>query len=232
MQLAKYYFYNHPAMPRIVKKLLVLLPVVVLGFFFIKAQYRGHYSHASFRRTALLFIPIVLFYGPVFFMCIQRKQESLWKMIVQSSFFVYLFMVLTLTGYFILFRELSIHGWWDNMMSRIDRRDHVNFRLFEMFRIYQLSDKQIVGNFVMLLPMGIYLPLLFKKLSGFFAVLLAGFLIATTIETLQLVTNFRSVDVDDIFLNTTGVAVGYCLYKIAQLLTGPGRRSQQIKPTT
>jgi glycopeptide antibiotics resistance protein len=122
-------------------------------------------------------------------------------------------MVLTLTGYFILFREVSAHDWWHKMMVRIDRKDHVNLQLFKMFRIYKIMSRQIVGNFVMLLPLGIFLPLLYKRISGFFGVFLVSLLVSATIELLQLVTSFRSADVDDIFLNTIGACTGFLIYK-------------------
>ena len=73
--------------------------------------------------------------------------------------------------------------------------------------------RQIVGNFVMLLPLGIFLPLLYKRISGFFGVFLVSLLVSATIELLQLVTSFRSADVDDIFLNTIGACTGFLIYK-------------------
>jgi glycopeptide antibiotics resistance protein len=151
----------------------------------------------------------------------KRKQNSFWQVVLQSSFFVYVFMVLTLTGYFILFRELTYNEWWERMLMRIERRDHVNFDLMEIFRIYKITDKQILGNFVMLLPLGIYLPLLYKNLSGFIPVLLVSLLVAILIEVLQLATSFRSVDIDDVLLNTTGAVIGFILYKIISSLIKP-----------
>ena len=107
------------------------------------------------------------------------------------------------------------------MLMRIERRDHVNFDLMEIFRIYKITDKQILGNFVMLLPLGIYLPLLYKKISGFIPVLLVSLLVAILIEVLQLATSYRSVDIDDVLLNTTGAVIGFILYKIISLLIKP-----------
>ena len=91
----------------------------------------------------------------------------------------------------------------------------------EIFKIYKITDKQILGNFVMLLPLGIYLPLLYKNLSGFIPVLLVSLLVAILIEVLQLATSFRSVDIDDVLLNTTGAVIGFILYKIISSLLKP-----------
>jgi glycopeptide antibiotics resistance protein len=39
-------------------------------------------------------------------------------------------------------------------------------------------------------------------------------LFSVAIELLQLVTSFRSTDIDDVFLNTTGAAFGYITYLV------------------
>jgi len=132
----------------------------------------------------------------------------------QASFFVYVFMVLTLTGYFVLFKEISVHDWHEKMMMRVAKKDHVNLELFKMFKIYKLSSRQVIGNFIMLLPLGIYLPMLYRRLSNFFLVVLVSCLVSVTIEVLQLVTSYRSADVDDILLNTLGAALGFGIYSL------------------
>lgn len=205
-------------MAKIVKKILVLIPVLIVTILFLKANYRDEYRQAPTKRLLLFAITIFILYGWFLLMTVRRKQESFWDGLILASFFVYVFMVLTLTGYFILFREISYHGWWENMLRRIERRDHVNFQLMEIFRIYKLSDKQIVGNFIMLFPLGIYLPLLYKRISGFLPVLLTSLLVAIVIELLQLATSFRSVDIDDVLLNTTGAIVGWFVYQMVRLM--------------
>jgi glycopeptide antibiotics resistance protein len=124
-------------------------------------------------------------------------------------------MVLTLTGYFILFREISTHGWWTNMQWRIQHKDHVNLIPFQVFKIYEVTDKQILGNFIMLLPMGIFLPILFRKMDNLLLVFLAALMTSTLIEFLQLATKFRSADVDDIILNTAGAVLGFLFYRMS-----------------
>jgi len=69
----------------------------------------------------------------------------------------------------------------------------------------------------MLLPLGIYIPLLFPKLSGFFKVFIICLLTSVSIELMQLITNVRSTDIDDVILNTSGAVVGYMVYKVLRL---------------
>lgn len=200
-------------MSRVMKKILVVLPVIALGIFYLHDHYNT-YRHVRNKRLLFLALSLLLLYLWIFIEVMIRKQKNFFQIIIQAGFYVFIFMVLTLTGYFILFREVSAHDWWHKMIVRIDRRDHVNFQLFKMFKIYRVLSKQIVGNFVMLLPLGIFLPLLYKRISSFFLVLLVSLLISTTIELLQLVTSFRSADVDDIFLNTVGACVGFLIFRL------------------
>ena len=128
------------------KKTLVILPVIVLSLFFLRAH-AYDYRHLASKRLVLLILSLLVLYGGILISVITWRQKSVMMMCVQSGFLVYVFMVLTLTGYFILFREISTHGWWVNMHWRIDHNDHVNLVPFQVFKIYRLTDKQIVGNF-------------------------------------------------------------------------------------
>jgi glycopeptide antibiotics resistance protein len=115
------------------------------------------------------------------------------------------------------------------MNHRIEAHDHVNLTPFKTLNIYNTFDRQIAGNFIMLLPLGIYLPLLYRKLrkvSGFFAVLITSFLLSVGIEILQLATNYRSTDVDDVFLNTVGACAGFLIFLLTKTLVV---RKRQLK---
>lgn len=70
----------------------------------------------------------------------------------------------------------------------------------------------VVGNMAMLIPSGIVLPVVYKKLNSFWKVVAAGALISLCIELLQLPFPSRATDVDDLILNTLGIAVGYGIY--------------------
>jgi glycopeptide antibiotics resistance protein len=215
-------------MSGLVKKFLVLLPVVLLGIFYLHDHYDAYRSVRS-KRLLFLALTLLLLYGWIFLEVMIKKQKGFFQIATQASFYVYIFMVLTLTGYFIFFKEVSAHNWWHKMMVRIDRKDHVNFELFKMFKIYKLSSKQIIGNFIMLLPLGIFLPLLYKKVSSFLLVLVTSLFISTLIELLQLITSFRSADVDDIFLNTLGACTGFIIYKLVQLIVKPDSSNTRVK---
>lgn len=69
----------------------------------------------------------------------------------------------------------------------------------------------IVGNILMFAPIGVCVPLLWRRMRGFFRITLLGIAVSCGIELLQILT-LRSVDIDDVILNSLGVLLGYLLY--------------------
>lgn len=74
------------------------------------------------------------------------------------------------------------------------------------------SWESVILNLLMLVPLGYLLPLCFEKVKKCWKVGLIGFLFSFSIETAQLLFHRGWFDVDDIFLNTVGVLIGYGLY--------------------
>ena len=71
----------------------------------------------------------------------------------------------------------------------------------------------VMGNAAMFIPSGIVLPVVYRKLDTFWKVIAAGIGISLCIEILQLPFASRASDIDDIIVNTLGVAVGYGVYR-------------------
>ena len=71
----------------------------------------------------------------------------------------------------------------------------------------------LIGNLTMLIPTGFLLPLLYRKLDRLWKVVLTGALLSISIELLQLLFYTRTTDVNDLILNTLGVAAGYGFFK-------------------
>ncbi|MGN1205931.1 MAG: VanZ family protein [Eubacterium sp.] len=68
----------------------------------------------------------------------------------------------------------------------------------------------IVGNIVVFMPFGFFVPNL--KKWDFLRVVIAGFFFSLAVETVQLVTKVGTFDVDDLLLNTIGVMLGCICY--------------------
>lgn len=70
------------------------------------------------------------------------------------------------------------------------------------------------GNVLCFIPLGILMPIVFSKKQTFLRVILAGLIFSVLIETLQFFLETGVSDVDDVFFNTCGMAIGYFLYLI------------------
>lgn len=66
-------------------------------------------------------------------------------------------------------------------------------------------------NITMFIPFGILLPLAFPRFQRWYQMLAAGVGTSLLVEILQLVTGRGQADVDDLFCNTLGAMLGYCL---------------------
>ena len=76
----------------------------------------------------------------------------------------------------------------------------------------------IIGNISMFIPTGVIMPILYKRLDCFWKVLLAGAGLSFVIEVIQLLFPGSVTDIDDLILNTLGVAVGYGIYAACKRL--------------
>lgn len=66
----------------------------------------------------------------------------------------------------------------------------------------------------MLIPLGIFLPLLFKSYRNALKVTMTGMLFSVIIEVTQYITGLGLCEFDDVFNNTLGALIGYDIYMI------------------
>ncbi|MCG7335576.1 VanZ family protein [Sporosarcina sp. ACRSM] len=92
-----------------------------------------------------------------------------------------------------------------------------NYYAITELRFWQPFIINFLGNIVIFMPIGFLVPLLWRAFNRFWKTTLFGFCISFFIETMQL-TQARSSDIDDLWLNTTGTMLGYGLYVVAKKL--------------
>lgn len=80
------------------------------------------------------------------------------------------------------------------------------------------SLSNLLGNVVILAPLGVLLPLLFPALRRCWVCLPLMALAALGVEWLQWVTHLGVADIDDSILNFIGAAAGYVLTRLCQIL--------------
>jgi glycopeptide antibiotics resistance protein len=80
--------------------------------------------------------------------------------------------------------------------------------------------RQLVGNVLLLLPLGIYGPMLWRPMRSAVPLLLTAVAISASIELGQLALSaaygfpVRVADVDDVLLNTAGAGLGYIGWRL------------------
>lgn len=113
---------------------------------------------------------------------------------------------------------------------------HYNLKLFREIKRFMGMDFKdflinIIGNVAAFVPLGFFIPVMYREqrkdkiiighyIRSFFFVTFLGFLFSLAVETVQLVTKVGCFDVDDLFLNSIGVIIGYIGYVIAKTLIG------------
>ncbi|MGM0883927.1 MAG: VanZ family protein [Bacillota bacterium] len=87
----------------------------------------------------------------------------------------------------------------------IVHHDHFNFEIWF---------KNLFGNIVLFIPIGIFLPLLHTKYRRVSALTGASIIMIAVVELIQLLSRVGSFDVDDIILNTLGALLGLMMTRV------------------
>lgn len=125
-------------------------------------------------------------------------------------FVLYIFFLL----YFLIFSE-----WYGR--SGVMENYHYNLTPFqEIERFWEYREQlgiwsyiNLFGNILIFVPFGFFEPLA-SKTRSFWATLVDGCLLSLLVEIFQLITKVGRFDVDDLLLNTSGVAIGYICFLI------------------
>lgn len=91
----------------------------------------------------------------------------------------------------------------------------VNSMGFFMVKFWIIN---ILGNIILLAPLAFIMPLISKKFRSLKSVVILCFCTSLFIEFLQFLSlfigNLRSVDIDDVILNTLGAFIGFGAFKV------------------
>lgn len=137
-------------------------------------------------------IPVLILY--FFIRKKSGRKQSIFHIIAVFVFCYYLFGILTVTGIgytsTISFRpQISIIPFCGMISGPIDT----------------------ILNLVLFVPLGFFLPLLYKKYHHIKNVVLTGFLFSLSIEIIQMF-GWGATDINDLIINTVGACLGYLIY--------------------
>lgn len=96
---------------------------------------------------------------------------------------------------------------------------------------YMFSDyKNSLLNVLLFVPLGFFLPVLWRRFRSFLRTTLFGLCFSLSIELLQLLT-FRATDINDLMTNTLGTVLGWCLGRLLLKLfpsIRPGWKTKEV----
>ena len=139
------------------------------------------------------------------------KKNTLWKV---------LFLVYAAVMLWLLFdreRSLVELDYWSQVQQNLNLEPFRTIKLFwnvldrEEYR--RLAIINLGGNIAMFIPLGFFLPTLWKSLRKWWKTWLATLVIMLAVETAQLFSLRGSFDVDDLILNLAGAAIGHVIYR-------------------
>ena len=84
----------------------------------------------------------------------------------------------------------------------------------------------IVGNISLFIPLGVMLTVFFSRLRNWWKVMICGLVSSLSIEIAQLILHLGLFELDDLFHNTLGTYLGYCLCVIGLYVIGKDGRKK------
>lgn len=200
----------------------LLAVFIIFGYFIISIFSNLMISETS--RLILLISGCIFLYFGGFFLSKYLNNNKPMKINLWIYFILYLVLMLTFTLFDPMFgRSFSIVHWSKNLFNEYI---HNSFNIIPFHTILDYVSKfnslydtrtiivNLFGNLIVLMPMSIFLPLLFKKEKNFKKFLLTVIVIALGIEVIQFLTLSGSCDIDDIILNVVGSLLAYIIFRI------------------
>jgi len=160
-------------------------------------------------------LPFILVYRFIYVKCKKSKPINLYHemgVIVYLLFMVALFSQTILTS---LYTGPAVANSFTNINITPFQVFHDTYYSVTVLNYWQPLVINFLGNIVIFMPIGFMVPLLWMRFNRFWKVSLFGFTISFFIETVQL-TQMRSSDIDDLWLNTLGCMFGYTIYLVTK----------------
>lgn len=151
---------------------------------------------------------------------IKNKKTNIVREVILFIFFVYFLFLLLLTIFkggciefrnqfnSYMYREHGLLG----IINIVPIKENINTFMHSETGMRN-SLRNIIGNILVFMPLGFFIPLLFDKFNNFKKVLKVGCLSSLAIELCQLFVGGNVCDIDDVIYNTLGALAGFICYK-------------------
>ena len=173
---------------------------------------------SSFIIVALISMALWIIYR--LYNVVKNKRINIAREIILFIFFVYFLFLLLLT----IFKGGRIE--FSNQFNSFMYREHGLLGIINVVPIKETintfmhsetgmrnSLRNLIGNILVFMPLGFFMPLLFDKFNNLKKVLKVGCLSSLAIELSQLFVGSNVCDIDDVIYNTLGALAGFICYK-------------------
>ena len=173
---------------------------------------------SSFIIVALISMALWIIYRV--YNVVKNKRINIAREIILFIFFVYFLFLLLLT----IFKGGRIE--FSNQFNSFMYREHGLLGIINIVPIKETintfmhsetgmrnSLRNLIGNILVFMPLGFFIPLLFDKFNNLKKVLKVGCLSSLAIELSQLFVGSNVCDIDDVIYNTLGALAGFICYK-------------------
>ena len=173
---------------------------------------------SSFIIVALISMALWIIYR--LYNVVKNKRINIAREIILFIFFVYFLFLLLLT----IFKGGRIE--FSNQFNSYMYREHGLLGIINIVPIKETintfmhsetgmrnSLRNLIGNILVFMPLGFFIPLLFDKFNNLKKVLKVGCLSSLAIELSQLFVGSNVCDIDDVIYNTLGALAGFICYK-------------------
>ena len=149
-----------------------------------------------------------------------QQKKVVWK---REVLLLLMYINLAVLIRFVFYPFFTVNGEVQPLIINMSSLQPLRVNLIPLVNILDYDIKReaainIIGNISMFIPTGVIMPILYKRLDCFWKVLLAGAGLSFVIEVIQLLFPGSVTDIDDLILNTLGVAVGYGVYAACKRL--------------
>jgi glycopeptide antibiotics resistance protein len=114
--------------------------------------------------------------------------------------------------------------YWDTLRANLNLMPLRTVRLF--LNSYSFMPRAVIvnlaGNIAVFIPLGLFLPCLWRRQRLFGRFLLTVTAAVAAIELLQLFTMMGSCDIDDLILNLAGASIGFAIFSLPPVKRGLG----------
>lgn len=197
--------------------------ILFVGLYFM-AEITPHFSLSEFGRLFLLCGSCLFLYFGGLLLSKYKNNTKPMKINLWIFFGLYLVLLITLTLFDSMWgrnvgnlinTNVDYKQYFENTVNLIPFKTIIGY-ITEFDSMYSTSSIlfNLLGNFVALMPMAFFLPLLFKKQKDFKYFTLTTTGIILLIEFLQLITSSGRFDIDDVILNLSGALILYGIIKI------------------